>query len=295
MNILITGGTGFIGSALTAKLQKEGHTVTILSRKPNRIHPPLQGISSFSQLAGEDTFDAVINLAGEPIANRRWSNAQKRKIRDSRINMTQALIDYLSSSANKPRVLINGSAVGYYGLGDGIEKVDEESEGDGSFSSLLCQDWESVATRAEGLGIRTCRLRIGIVLGTNGGALGKMLTPFKLGLGGKIGGGEQWMPWIHRDDLIGIILFCLDSTQCSGPINATAPTPVTNRAFTQALGTALGRPTVFTMPTLAVRILMGQMGEELLLSGRRVIPTAISEAGFQFQYETLEKALTNIV
>ena len=295
MNLLITGGTGFIGSALCSRLLEEKHNIVVLSRHIEAIKPPIKAITDLEQLKDDDIFDVVINLAGEPIANKRWSNQQKQRILSSRIDTTENLIAYLKKSEHKPKLLINGSAIGYYGIGRMDDIIDEKAGGDDSFSSQLCQEWETVALKAETLGIRTCLLRTGIVLGKNGGALSKMLPPFKMGFGGKIGHGKQWMSWIHLDDLVGIILFCIKHDNLKGAINGTSPNPVINQVFAKALGTALKRPTIFAMPVIVIKLLMGQMGEELLLAGKRILPGKILDAGYNFQYKTLEDALTNIV
>lgn len=188
---------------------------------------------------------------------------------------------------------MSGSAIGYYGIAETDLAIDETSQGDESFSSQLCQQWEETALQAQKLGIRTCLLRTGIVLG-KGGALQKMLPAFKLGLGGKIGHGKQWMPWIHLDDLIEIILYCIEHPHISGAINGTSPNPVTNQEFTTRLGKALKRPTLLPLPAWFIKLLMGQMGEELLLAGKQVVPTQITNAGYLFQYKTLEAALQHI-
>ncbi len=295
MNLLITGGTGFIGSALCSRLLEEKHNIIVLSRHPEAIKPPIKAIADLEQLRDDDIFDVVINLAGEPIANKRWSDQQKQRIFSSRIDTTEKLIAYLKKSEQKPKVLINGSAIGYYGIGRTNDIIDEKAGGDDSFSSQLCQKWETAALKAETLGIRTCLLRTGIVLGKNGGALSKMLPPFKIGLGGRIGHGKQWMPWIHLDDLVGIILYCINHDNLKGAINGTSPNPVINQVFTKTLGTALKRPTIFPMPEIVVKLLMGQMGEELLLAGKRILPRKVLDAGYNFQYKTLEDALINVV
>ncbi len=299
MNILITGGTGFIGSALCSHLLQDGHHIVLLSRHPEYIKPPLSGVRQLQELSNESTFDAVINLAGEPIADKRWSAKQKQRILASRVDTTQALIDYFKNTKHKPEVFISGSAIGYYGVGgadaNANESVDETFCGDESFSSQLCQQWEAVALQAQTLGIRTCLLRTGIVLGKGGGALGKMLPVFKLGLGGKIGSGKQWMPWIHRDDLVGIILHCIKHAGVQGAINGVSPNPVSNQVFTKALGQALKRSTIIPMPAIIIKLLMGQMGEELLLSGKKVLPIKALDSGYKFQYAKLEDALLNVV
>ena len=265
MNLLITGGTGFIGSALCTRLLDEKHSIVVLSRYPEKIKLPIRSVSSLNHLTNDDVFDVVINLAGEPIADKRWSDQQKNLIYSSRIVATETLITYLKNSKNKPKLLISGSAIGYYGVNETDDIIDENSGYDDSFSSNLCQKWEASALKAEPLGIRTCLLRTGIVLGKNGGALSKMLPPFKMGLGGKIGHGEQWMPWVHLDDLVGIIIYCINNDHLTGPVNGTSPNPVINQVFTKTLGLALKRPTIFPMPKVVIKLLMGQMGEELLM------------------------------
>jgi uncharacterized protein (TIGR01777 family) len=251
--------------------------------------------SNLDQLKDGVVFDIVINLAGEPIADKRWTDQQKKLIVSSRLDTTKKLIAYFKTNEHRPKLLISGSAIGYYGISETNDIVDEEASGDDSFSSQLCQQWEEVASQATTLGIRTCFLRTGIVLGKGGGALSKMLLPFKIGLGGRIGQGKQWMSWIHLDDLIGIILYCIDNENLKGAINGTSPNPVTNQIFTKTLGSVLKRPTIFPMPTVVVKLLMGKMGEELLLKGKKILPVKVSEAGYQFQYEKLEEALLSVV
>ncbi|MDH5357330.1 MAG: TIGR01777 family oxidoreductase [Gammaproteobacteria bacterium] len=294
MNLLITGGTGFIGSALCSRLLEKQHTIVILSRHPEIIKAPIHGISELAQLKDNVIFDVVINLAGEPIADKRWSVQQKQHILSSRIDTTQDLIAFFNNIKHKPKLLISGSAIGYYGVGDTSEFIDETVSGDDSFSSQVCLQWETVALQAQKLGIRTCLLRTGIVLG-KGGALRKMLPVFKMGLGGRIGQGKQWMSWIHLDDLVGIILHCIEHHSLQGAINGTSPNPVTNQLFTKALGKALNRPTLLPMPAIIIKILMGQMGEELLLTGKKIIPAKALNAGYKFQYEKLEDALLDVV
>ncbi len=294
MNFLITGGTGFIGSALCSRLLEDKHDIVILSRHPDAIKAPVTAISNLDQLKSDTAFDVVINLAGEPIANKRWSDQQKQRISRSRLDTTQKLISYFKTIEHKPKLFISGSAIGYYGTSETNDIVDETEHGDDSFSSQLCQQWEATALQAQTLGIRTCLLRTGIVLGKGGGALSKMLPPFKVGLGGKIGRGKQWMSWIHLDDLVGIILYCIDHDGLKNAINGTSPNPVTNQVFTKTLGKVLKRPTILPMPTLVVKLLMGQMGEELLLAGKKVLPIKVLDAGYKFQYKELEGALKNI-
>lgn len=295
MNFLISGGTGFIGSSLCSHLLKEGHNIVVKTRHPELIDGNMKGFEKMTQLSADERFDVVINLTGEPIANKRWSKSQKQKIVRSRLDTTEELIAFFRNVKHKPALFISGSAIGYYGVGSTNEIVDEDCSGDDSFSSSLCARWEKCALQAESLGIRTCLLRTGIVLGKNGGALKKMLPPFKLGLGGKIGTGKQWMSWIHMDDLIGIIDFCINQKNLKGAINCTAPYPVTNMLFTEALGKSLKRPTMFHMPAIMIKLLMGEMGKELLLAGKKVLPSKVQKAGFQFKYEHIEKALSDIL
>ena len=219
----------------------------------------------------------------------------KSQIFSSRIDITEKLISYFETLENKPKLLISGSAIGYYGIDKTDNAIEEKDNGDNSFSSELCQKWEDVALKAEKLGIRTCLLRTGIVLGKNGGALNKMLPLFKMYLGGRIGNGKQWMSWIHINDLIGIILYCINHDNLKGAVNGTSPNPVTNQVFTKTLGMILKRPTIFPMPVLAVKLLMGKMGEELLLAGKKIRPKKALDAGYIFKYKTLEEALINVV
>lgn len=292
MNILITGGTGFIGNALCSYLLAGGHKLVVVSRSIKRNH---SNITYVTQIDNSMQFDVVINLAGEPIANKRWSHSQKSKIQDSRINTTTHLIDYFKNTLLKPSLFISGSAIGFYGINTTNQDINETAKGDDSFSSTLCKEWETTALAAQALGIRTCLLRTGIVLGKKGGALNKMLPPFKLGLGGKIGSGQQWMPWIHIDDMVGLITWCIENKNINGAINCTAPFPVTNSAFTKALSLAVNRPTLLPIPAWLIKLLMGQMGQELLLSGKKVVPAKALASGYQFKFEQINDALNDVI
>ncbi|OUS08041.1 TIGR01777 family protein [Gammaproteobacteria bacterium 54_18_T64] len=300
MKLLITGGTGFIGSHLCRRLLQAQHQVVVLSRQPQRVHQPMAAIRDLQQIDSSTHFDVVINLAGEAIAAKRWSEGQKHELVQSRVATTAGLIAYFKRAEHKPALLISGSAIGYYGLGNGAEsgsgsaELDESGVADDSFSSRLCQQWEAVALQAEGLGIRTCLLRTGIVLG-NGGALSKMLPPFKFGLGGRMGSGHQWMPWVHIADLVGIIFHCMADESVRGPINGCGPNPVENREFSRTLAEVLRRPALLPLPAFVVRLLLGQMGRELLLSGRRVVPRKALDTGYRFQYPQLEPALREVL
>jgi len=295
MHIFIAGGTGFIGTELTQHLLMQGHLVTLHTRFPERVTAKVNVVKGFDELNDDTKFDAVINLTGEPIANKRWSEQQKQLIHNSRIDTTNALIALFCRLKHRPSVFISGSAIGYYGISQGDSPVYEGSAGDTSFSSELCHHWESCAAQAEALGIRTCFMRTGIVLGKNGGALAKMLPPFKAGLGGKMGSGQHWMPWIHLIDVVRLITFCIENDALNGPVNVTSPTPVSNATFTEVLGKTLKRPTFATMPAFVVRLLFGQMGIELLLSGKQVIPQKALSHGFSFSYSRLDDALRHIL
>lgn len=313
---LITGGSGFIGTQLVIQLLMEAHDVTVLTRdevktmnhfsevirEAKEEHSAmdlsvgnLSTIGDLKTLTDDTSFDAVINLAGQGIADKRWTDSVKQQLIDSRINTTKALYTYLEDALIKPDVVITGSALGYYGLHEDDNKIDETGLGDDSFSSQLCAEWEAEAKRIEELGIRTCYLRTGIVLGKNGGALSKMLPPFKFGLGGPIGTGKQWMSWIHMDDIIGIIRHAIENETVSGAINGTAPNPVTNKTFSSTLGKVLKRPAFIPMPAFVMKLMMGEMAEELLLSGQRVIPEKIISADYDFKFIDLETALRDVI
>ena len=237
----------------------------------------------------------MVHLAGENVAGGRWTKARKARIRDSRVLGTRLLAETLAKLARPPRVLVSASAIGYYG-DRGDEMVDETAPPGDGFLADVCKAWEAETKPAEDAAIRVVRVRIGVVLAERGGALEKMLTPFKLGLGGRIGDGQQWMPWVAIDDLVRAIRFALDTGTLTGAVNAVAPRPVRNREFTDTLGQVLGRPTVLPVPPLALKAALGgQMAEEMLLGGARVIPRALDEAGFSFAYPELEGALRHVV
>lgn len=309
MNILITGGTGFVGQAIIEGLDTANHTqVWVLTRNPanpffGNHRTNIHAITNLEQIDEATNIDVVINLAGQPIADNRWSKKQKKIILDSRVGTTKRLLCWLESKAIKPKLLISASAIGFYGVQTSVEicneskdlEIDETGKPDSSFSSELCQRWESEALAAAKLGIRTCIIRIGIVLGKNGGALNKMLLPFKLGLGGRIGSGKQWMPWIHLYDLRDLIFFCIDNPHIEGILNATAPNVVTNKQFSTCLASALSRPAILPMPAFVIKLLMGQMGEELLLSGKKVVPKNLLSLGYSFSFPHLNQALANIL
>ncbi len=296
-SVLVTGGTGFIGSRLCAVLAEAGHDVTVLTRTLRRargLHPRVRVVDDFEDIESDRYFDAIVNLAGAPIATRPWTAARKRLLIQSRVGMTEKLAVLIARLDRRPRVLINGSAVGYYGIDEGRTFV-EGDEGTDCFSRELCLAWEHAAVEIEKLGVRVCRLRIGLVLAASGGVLGQLLLPFEFGLGGPIGNGRHWTSWIHRDDVVGLILHGIAHEETAGAMNATAPQPVTNRAFTSALGLALHRPTWFPLPAPILRLALGEMAKELLLSGQRVLPLRAEQTGYRFLYPDLTAALREII
>jgi len=294
MRILIVGGTGFIGGALQGALAESGHDVVISSRRkdgsegkltwrPPELLPP-EVISQF---------EAVVNLAGEPIAPKRWTRKRKQKILSSRVDTTRSLVESIRRADSKPHTLINASAVGIYGpCGD--ECITEESPLGCDFLATVCRKWEEEALRAEELGVRVVRLRIGCVLEADGGALPRLMLPFRFFLGGPLGSGRQWVSWIHRDDVVGLIEFALQNEAVSGPLNATAPNPVTNKEFSKALGKAMHRPCFFAVPGFLLKLALGELAG-MLLTGQRVLPEKALKAGYRFKYATLEDALKAIL
>lgn len=295
MKILISGGSGFVGSALCRALVDAGHQPLVISRSPERAAKRLpRGVvvracaAEFADQAPE----AIVNLAGEPIAEGRWSATKKKKLLDSRINITRELVAFCAQQAPPPGVMVSASALGYYG-DQGSREVTEETTPHDEFTHQLCKRWEAEARQAEDVGVRVAVVRIGLVLDAGGGILGKTGPIFKLGLGGKLGDGQQYMPWIHRQDLIGMILFLLQRDDLSGPFNASAPKPVTNAEFTRALGRALKRPTVLPAPALALQLVFGEMSR-LLLTGAKMLPERLEQAGYEFKFRELDQALTAI-
>jgi len=296
MDILITGGTGSIGRVLCRSLSEEGHRLTVLSRKPEKVKAICgEGVAAIASLAGLSAsthFDAVVNLAGEPIIQAYWTEKRKKQLWDSRVTLTRELVDFIRQAEAKPQVLISTSAVGYYGDG-GNRILTEESPGTGGFAHALCDGWEKAALEVAGLGVRVCIARFGLVLMPHGGLLRNMLPSFRLGLGARLGDGTQWMPWIHCDDLVAMLEWLMERPTLSGVFNAVSPNPVTNAEFTACLARQLKRPAFLFVPGFLLRLAMGEMGG-LLLEGQRAKPVQILESGFQFRYETLDSALTEI-
>jgi uncharacterized protein (TIGR01777 family) len=293
MRILITGGTGFIGQALCPRLQAAGHEVVILTRQSSARLP--SGVSSaVTRLddldAGE--FGGVINLAGAPIGDARWTPSRRKLLLDSRVETTAKVIEWMARAARRPQALVSASAVGYYGE-QGDRPITEETPPTPGFTHELCAAWEREAERAVALGVRVCLMRTGVVLDRDGGALAKMLPAFRLGAGGRLGTGRHYFPWIHREDSAAICQWLLENPEARGAYNAGAPNPVTNAEFTRALGRAIGRPTVLPMPEAALKLLFGEMSELLLVSDR-MLPKRLVDEGFKFKYPDLERALAAI-
>ncbi|WP_110948193.1 TIGR01777 family oxidoreductase [Pseudomonas bohemica] len=297
MHILLTGGTGLIGRRLCRHWLAQGHRLTVWSRSPDQVArlcgAGVRGIAHPDDL-GSEPIDAVINLAGAPIADRPWTRKRKMLLWDSRITLTEQLITWLERREQKPSVLISGSAVGWYGDG-GERELDETAQPvSEDFASRLCIAWEETAQRAQALGIRVVSLRTGLVLASDGGMMQRLLPPFKLGMGGPIGNGRQWMPWVHIDDQIDAIDFLLNREDAQGPYNVCAPSPVRNRDFAKTLAALLHRPAFMPMPAIALRLLMGELSI-LLLGGQRARPSRLLDAGFTFRFTDLHAALENLL
>jgi uncharacterized protein len=285
VRVLVTGGTGFIGASLVQTLRGGGHTVTVVTRHPGA--PDTVGWDALEPALA--AADAVVNLAGEPIAARRWRADQRHRIAGSREGRTHALVDAIGKASPRPGVLVSASAIGYYGPRDDAP-IDETAGVGGGFLAQVCDAWEREAVRAESFGVRVVRVRFGIVLAPDGGALARMLVPFRRFLGGRLGSGRQWMSWIHRDDAIGIALAALGNDAYRGPVNATAPHPVTNAEFTSTLAAALMRPAWLHAPSFALRLALGEMAS-MLLTGQRVLPRVAQEHGYEWRFADLRAAL----
>jgi len=301
MRTLITGGTGLIGRALARSLIKDGHEVIVLSRNPERARDLPAGtrverwdgrtIEGWGHFA--DGADAIVNLAGENLAAGRWTAERKRRIRESRLNAGEAVVQAVRAAEHRPRVVIQSSAVGYYGP-RGNEEVTEETPPGHDFLSEICVAWEASTTPVEGMGVRRVIIRTGVVLSTAGGALPRMLLPFKLFVGGPLGSGRQWFPWIHIADEVATIRFLIENEAASGPFNLTAPNPVTNAEFSRVLGRALGRPAIVPTPAIALRLLFGEMAT-VLLEGQRAVPRRLLELGFSFGFPEVAAALRDLL
>lgn len=297
MRILMTGGTGLIGRHLCRALLAEGHELTVFSRNPASV--PVKcgaGVHALSALAEwlpSREFDAVINLAGEPIVDKRWTMQRKQVLWASRVALTEELVRRIVAAEHRPGILLSGSAVGYYGnRGDAL--LDETAAPGDDFPAQLCKAWEQAARVAENSGVRVCLLRTGLVMSHDGGMLGRMLPPFRLGLGGRIGDGRQWMSWIHIRDYVAIVLHLLHDGQTRGPCNFTAPQPVSNAEFTRTLATVLHRPAFFAIPAALLRLGLGESAG-LLLGGQRVLPARLEAMQYDFQFAALHGALSDLL
>jgi len=293
--ILITGGTGFIGEVLCPRLNALGYSLTVLSRQSEAdvrsICGRVEAVSDLNLLRDHPGFDAIINLAGEGIAAKRWSSQRKQALRDSRVDLTRQLVAVAKTWQSPPDVLVSGSAVGFYGNQEQA-LVTESTTPHDEFTHRLCRDWEQEALKLEDSGVRVCLSRTGIVAGPGGGFLARMLLPFRLGLGGRLGSGRQYMPWIHREDVVAALLFMLENEHASGAYNVVSPNPVTNADFTRHLASVLRRPAVFPAPEPVLKLALGEMAR-LLLTGQRAIPDRLSREGFEFSYPDLRAALEN--
>lgn len=296
MKILIGGSHGLVGTALIKSLEAEGHEIFRLVRHAPTSKTEVEwSPDRYSiALARIEGFDAVVNLAGESIAEGRWTDEKKRRIRESRVKGTKLLGDALANLTVPPKTFVCASAIGYYG-NRGDELLTETSAPGDDFLAKVCADWEEATALATEKGIRVMNARFGVILDTNGGALKKMLPPFRMGVGGRIGSGKQWMSWIALDDVIGGIKFALANESVKGPVNFVSPNPVTNAEFTKTLGKVLSRPTIFPIPAFAIKLMFGEMGEALLLGGQRVAPARLAGGGFEFSYAQLEAALGHML
>jgi hypothetical protein len=288
VRVLVAGGTGLVGKTLGGALAAAGHDVTVVSRGPGPGRIGWDGVAA----AVAET-DAIVNLAGESIAARRWSEPQKRRILESRVTATRALVDAAAGAGRKPAVLVNASAVGYYG-DRGDEPLDEQGTPGRGFLADVCRAWEREAERGEPLGLRVVRLRLGVVLARDGGALAKMVPPVRAFVGGPLGSGRQWMSWVHVDDVAGLIVAALGDERYRGAVNASAPAPATNADFMRTLGRVLARPAWLPAPAFALRLALGEMAD-MLLEGQRVLPRAAQMRGYRWRYPALEPALADCV
>ena len=291
MKILVAGASGLVGSALIPALESDGGEINRLVRsspKGNEIEwHPNHGQIDTTRLEG---FDAIINLAGENIAEGRWTDEKKRKIHDSRVNGTHLLAEAIAKLTQRPRAFLCASATGFYGDRDD-EMLDETSDSGDGFLADVCREWERATAPAAKAGVRVVNLRFGPILAREGGMLGKMLTPFKMGMGGKVGSGKQYISWVAIDDVVGAIKLALADESIHGPLNVISPNRVTNEEFTKTLGGVLSRPTVMTIPAFAARLAFGEMADEMLMVSQRVTPKKLNDAGYQFKYPELESAL----
>lgn len=294
MHVLMTGATGFIGQPLCEWLIGEGHRLTVLTRSPQAETASCRYIDDLEVISRGERFDAVINLAGASLADRRWTLAYKQEIFASRLNTTEALLQLFRRLESKPKVLLSASAIGYYGH-HGDEKLDELGSSTPGFSQDLCEQWEQLALTARDLGVRVCLLRLGVVLDRDGGAFAQMARPFSFGVANWLGDGHQWLSWVHRKDVIRAMAYLLEHDDLEGAFNITAPEAVTSRGFCDAMKRYKRTLISVPVPAAIMSLMVGEMARELLLNGQRVIPAALTEAGFTFEFPNLDAALENIV
>ncbi len=291
--ILVTGGTGFVGTKLRSVLSTHGHGVSIVTRTPQAPRAGMTGVDYVPWLPDLSKYDAIVNLAGANIFEKRWSASFKQEIRSSRVEGTKKLVDALAATNKRPAVLVSASAIGIYG-DQGDRPLDEAAKFGDDFLAEVCQAWEREAQRAESLGVRVVLLRVGVVLGSGGGALAAMLTPFKLGLGGPIGSGNAWFSWIHIHDLAELIHAAIVTPAARGPINAVAPGACTNKVYTKALGRTLKRPTIFPLPPFALKLMLGEVAG-VITGSQHCKPVAAEKLGFKFKYPDIDSALGQVL
>ncbi|TGW15669.1 TIGR01777 family protein [bacterium NHP-B] len=294
MTVLITGGTGFIGRAVCHALKAHKKNVVILTRTPKAVQSGERAVASLDEIADTETLEGIINLAGAPI-NHRWTKAYKKTLLHSRVGTTANVISLITRLKTKPAFLISASAVGYYGPQPATHKTTEDTPPQESFTHTLCHAWETKAREAEALGVRTCLVRLGVVLDKEGGLFKELHGLYQWCLGGRIGSGTQGLPWIHREDVVRALIFLMEHSKMQGAYNLTAPEVTSQQTFSQTLGRVLGRPTLMPLPACVVRLLFGEMGQELLLHGAYVYPEKLLKAGFTFTHPRLHDALKAIV
>ena len=301
MKVVLAGGTGFIGRKLMEACASAGHELVILTRDPSRVNtaawPGVRAVQWDAVRIADwiseiDGAEAVINLAGESIGVKRWRYWQKYAIMFSRVDATRALVYAIQHAKKKPSLLVNGSAVGYYGNVESGDVTESDKKGEG-FLANVCEKWEETAFGAEKLGVRVVALRIGVVIGKHGGALQRMILPFKLHVGGWLGSGRQWFPWIHIEDLVSIVMFALENTSLVGPVNTTAPEAVTMKQFSEGIGKAMHRAAWAPVPGFVLKLVLGEMSS-MLLTGQRVVPSKLTLSGYSFRFPTLDSALADI-
>ncbi|MBS4202268.1 TIGR01777 family oxidoreductase [Bacillus sp. FJAT-49732] len=299
MHIVIAGGSGFVGNALQERLLKDGHEITILTRNREKITESnlLRAVEWLNPNSKPEkhlkNVDAIVNIAGESLNGFRWTKAKKKRIVESRIRATREIVRIIGALDQMPKVLVNGSAVGYYGMSDEDTFTEESKTHANDFLASVVRKWEEETAQAEKFGIRTVYARLGVVLG-KGGALPLMALPYKMGFGGRVGSGNQWVPWVHQDDVAGLFLFAIENESISGPLNVTAPNLVKNNEFSKMIGRVLHRPHWFPVPSIAMKVILGEMSE-MLLRGQCVVPEKALQFGYTYQYPKLELALENIL